>query len=352
MAASSTKARTSQLLSLTRQKNAAAALTACGNILRSSVVEFDDPQQGKLIGWTHLFNEPDTRPTAIGTAYGLKLAKALGEHDSGLDLAMQTSTLWKLRREDGGWAARTGVGIGRPEVSALVLGALATVGNWTDELENAYQVLEKGLSSAADPIGWERTYVISAVIRGLARGHRQTRLPQLKAALLGGVIRDSGDLPCWANSLRDTGNQGREPSAPHTAMAIVSLIRANRLLGTDDRSRSTIQGATRWLAAQHDLNDQTEFFRRPVPRSDRGDGVTVRHFTAGWVARALLLMQAADAPEASPEMDILLMDAIRQIWQRYHDGYWQWPGNERPIWMAYQAVSALREFAIRTSGLV
>ena len=65
--------------------------------------------------------------------------------------------------------------------------------------------------------------------------------------------------------------------------------------------------------------------------------LTVRHFTAAWVARALLLASAIDLPEAG----ILLIEAVRRVWQTHRDGYWEWNDNERPVWMAYQAVCVL-----------
>lgn len=338
------------LLSLTRGLNVAAVLTRCGNVLHNSLVEVSD-RHGKLVGWPHFLNEPwpNSRPTAVGTAYGLKLASILDEHDHGLNRAALAQTLWNLRRPDGGWAARTGVGAGRPEISALVLGALASGGCWTADLAAGYEALENSLAQGQDLAARERTYVVCAILRGLARGHRAgARMTQLRAALLAGAIKDQarGNLMCWSNRLSDPGSQTRTPSAPHTAIAVVSLVRANRILGGDDLSMTAIDQATRWLAAHRSLEDQTEQIRRYVGEDMQWDTLTVRHFTAAWAARALLLAPASESPEA----DILLIDSVRRIWNTYRDGYWEWNDDERPIWMAYQAACVLREFASRTSA--
>ena len=337
------------LLSLTRGMNVAAALTRCGNVLDNSQVETTDRSHGRLVGWPHFLNEPwpNSRPTAVGTAYGLKLASILDEHDHGLNRAALAQTLWNLRRPDGGWAARTGVGLGRPEISALVLGALASGGGWTDDLANGYEALERSLARQLDPVAWERTYVLCAVMRGLARSRGfASQMSQLRAALLAGAIKDPahGNLLCWCSRLSDPGSLTRSPSVPHTAIAIVSLVRVNRILGEDDLSRTALAEAVRWLVAHRALDNQTEQIRRFVGEDQQWDTLTVRHFTAAWVAKALLLAPASESPEG----DVLLIDSIRRIWLSYRDGYWVWNDEERPIWMAYQAASVLREFAIRT----
>lgn len=159
--------------------NALATSNACLRKLRDSVVEVADPGLGLLVGWPHFFNEPPEhrRPTAIGTAYGLKLALVVGGQDNRPDRSRLAETLWKLRRPDGGWAARTGTGIGRPEVSALVLGALSSTGFDPDRLAEAGRTLEAEMSPDLDPAALRRTYLVGALVRGLIRS--LPRSPQL-----------------------------------------------------------------------------------------------------------------------------------------------------------------------------
>jgi hypothetical protein len=340
-----------ELLSLTRDMNVAKAFAACGRTLQDTLVKVNDKHLGPLTGWPHFFNEDKAhrKPTAIGTAYGFKLSMTLGEQYHELDQAALRATLWKLRRPDGGWAARTGTGMRRPEVTALVIGALATGGCRTDELTAAANLFEDGLSHTDDPVAMERTYVVSSMIRGLVRTNpRSARLPELRTALLAGAIKDPAheNLPCWPERMSADRNQDLSPSTPHTAQAIIALARAGHMLGDDPQTRTTINQALRWLLSRRALDNQTEQIRRFVEDNAPWDTLTVRHFTAAWVARALLLPPPAEIPG----IDSFLTDAIRRVWGNYRDGYWEWDGRERPLWMAYQGVCVLHDFALRTSA--
>lgn len=333
-----------------RHGNALAMSNACLRKLRESVVEVDDPELGKLVGWPHFFNEPEAhrRPTAIGTAYGLKLALVLGGQDYRPDRSRLAETLWKLRRPDGGWAARTGTGIGRPEVSALVLGALSSSGFDVDHLAEAGRTVEEEMSPDRDPEATKRTYVVGAVIRGLIRSlPRSPQLTQLREVLLSGAIEDpeNGSLRCWSSRLAVGSGDAPRPSTAHTAQAVVALLRAEQVLGQDHRTRLAVDQAVQWLRARRDLVDQTEQIRRFVRDNQPWETLTVRHFTAAWVARALLLMPPAD-PGGT---DKLLDEAVRLVWQAHHDGLWEWEDGERPLWMSYQGACVVRDYAMHTS---
>lgn len=75
-------------------------LRSCHQTFLGTVVTFDDPDLGELTGWPHFLHEAADRlrPTAYGTAYGLKLAMLMGDQDGRLNRAALTDTLWKLRR--------------------------------------------------------------------------------------------------------------------------------------------------------------------------------------------------------------------------------------------------------------
>lgn len=323
---------------------------SCWRMLQESLVQVDDPELGSLVGWPHFFNEPadHRRPTAIGTAYGLKLSLVLGGYDYGLDRSKLAATLWKLRRNDGGWAARTGTGVSRPEVSALVLGALASCGFDETLLASAGRALEEALTRDRDPVAFQRTYVASAVIRGLIR-YRPTsaRLAEFRTVLLSGAIQDArhGNLLCWSSRLETEEDATAFPSVAHTAMAVVALARAGQVLGEDGRTHDAIEQSVRWLRDHRNLISQTEQIRRYVADNVPWDALTVRHFSASWVARALLLVSAATP--SGP--DDLLDEAMRQVQSAYRDGFWEWDDGERPLWMTYQAASVLRDFAMRCS---
>jgi hypothetical protein len=321
------------------QHSALAMFQACAQALRDTVVTFEDPGLGVLTGWPHFFDEAQARqrPTAVGTAYGLKLALLLGEHDGRLPLPTLAETLWKLRRADGGWATRTGSGIGRPEVAALVLSALASAGFAPDRLAEAVTALEGQFSADQDPVGIARTYVVTSVMRGLLQARPRSRLlAELRTVLLDGAIQDRahGDLLCWANRLSSETGRPRAPSVPHTAMAVVALARADRVLGASTASQHALDQGRRWLAGRRDLTSTTE-----------QDLMNVCHFTAAWVARALLATTLTSSP--TPEDAPLLDEAVHEVWRPFAGGFWEWEAGDRPLWMAYQGASVIRDYAMR-----
>jgi hypothetical protein len=338
----------SSSVSYINEQNALAVSRQCAQTLRESVVVInDDPEMGELTGWPHFFGEAleKQRPTAVGTAYGLKMALVLGESDSRLDRSAIVETLWKMRLSDGGWSTRTGSGVGRPEIGALVLGALASVGFDRQRLAEASAIIEGELSPDTDPAGSTRTSVVCAVIRGLVRTRpRSSKLIQLRSALIDGAIDDPDheNLLCWAARLSQQPERSHIPSVPHTAIAIVSLARADRVLGTTGASRSALQQALRWLVAKGSLENQTEQIRRPMT-AHHWDSATVRHFTAAWVARALLETSASDIVGAEKLLD----DAVRMVWQSYQGGAWEWEDRDCPVWMTYQGACVLRDYAMR-----
>jgi hypothetical protein len=285
------------------------------------------------------------RPTAIGTAYGLKLTLLLGEDDGRLDRPALAETLWKLRRTDGGWATRSGPGIGRQEVSWLILGALASAGFDAERLTEAAAKAEAELSPEADPVGMARTNIVCAVIRGLARVRPDSRkLAPFREILLEGAVQDPrhDDLLCWGSRLPAAGVRASIPSMAHTAMAVVTLARADRVLGPTGASRSAVEQALRWLVARRSLVNSIEEIRR-IGTGDRHDLMTICHFTAAWVARAVLTASTGRVPGT----DLLLDMAVQEVWRSYTTGSWEWEEQDRPLWMTYQGACVIRDYAMR-----
>lgn len=322
-------------------------LVSCGKVMRETVVEFEDPLLGPLTGWSHFFHESQhgTRPTAIGTAYGLKLVLSIDEKESSLDRSALAHTLWKLRKADGGWAARTQGGVGRPEVTALVVGALSSVGFDQDSLAEAVTAFEDSLSVEKDPVGMTSTYVVSAAMRGLVRAKPTSpKLPELRATLLAGAIQDAGhdNLLCWSGQFYPERGQALRPSVAHTAQAVVALARAATVLGEDGPSRSALRQATQWLVSHPTLENDVEHIRRQVS-DEHWELLAIRHFTSAWQARAIL----ASGPSNLPEASSVLRGAVQRVWQAQVEGIWEWEDLGRPIWMTYQGICLLRDLALR-----
>lgn len=321
-------------------------LRSCHQTFLATVVAFDDPDLGELIGWPHFLHEAAAglRPTAYGTAYGLKLAMVMGDQDGRLNRAALVDTLWKLRRPDGGWSSRTQGGAGRPEVTAVVLGALASAGCDVARLAEARDVFESMIAPDGDTTAMASTYIVSSVIRELARIKPQSpRLAQMRTALLAGAVQDPqrDNLLCWSARLDTSRFLKPAPSAAHTALAVVALARARQVAGDDTKSWPALEQAARWLTLDRGLGNQTEQIRRPVTE-DRWEALTVRLYTAAWVVKALI---AADAC-GLPGMDGLLDEAATAIVAAQHEGIWEWDGGDQPVWMSYQGMSALQACAL------
>lgn len=332
----------------TRGLNLHTLSASCSRALTDTVVEFNDPMLGTLTGWSHFLHESlnGTRPTAIGTAYGLKLTLIIDEKHGKLNRSALAETLWKLRRADGGWSARTQGRIGRAEVTALVLGALSSAGYDQNRIDEAGLTFEDSLSMDNDPVGMATTWVVSSAMRSLALTHPTSRrLPELRRMLLAGAIQDpdQGNLLCWSHHFSPKRNQILVPSVAHTAHAVVALARAAQVLGEDASSRSAVEQSIRWLASRPTLTNQAEQIRREVT-DDHQESLIVHHFTAAWVAHAIMTV----SPDYLTETDTLLEKSIQHVWNSQRDGIWEWEDLDRPIWMSYQGIRALRNYAFRS----
>ncbi|MGY0019501.1 hypothetical protein [Streptomyces sp. cg35] len=374
LSAALVRSRQAQQASRGRQSGAASAdpgrltaLTAATyGTLAAELCTVDDPAAGRLTGWTHSLGEPGrVRPTATGTAYGLHLTLDLGASDGRLSTGGLVRTLWALRLPDGGWSARSQGTQARPEVTALVLGALARAGADPDLIAVEADRCAAGFTRELDRTGHELTHVVTTVLRGMLRAapDERDRLRTLRDVLVAGAVPDPGRAghPRWGYRL--AAPQG-PPSALHTAQAVVALDRTARVLGEEsDAARAAREGGVRWLLAcpdpAHDLCLDLENLREEVrrPRADEPDRVevlNVRHFTASWLVRALLTTGARDVARGAGAERVRreqLAGAAAAVWRGQADGIWTWVRDDtgelrRPIWMTYQGLSALRAHAL------
>lgn len=320
----------------------------CADAVAENIRTYQDPALGALVGVSHFLEETD-RPTAHSTAYCLKIGLCLGSPDGRLNRADLADTLWKLQLPDGGWAARTQGRISRPETTALVLGALSSAGCDQARLIEATAAFERAVAAENDPVLTESTYVVTAVINGLLRvAPRSASLPRLRALLLDGAIHDPehDDLSCWSEWLVRPSWRRRIPSTAHTARAIVTLQRLSHAGLADAASRTAMQHATTWLTRTRRLDPWVDHIRRHVG-DDRWEALTTRHFTAAWVARALL----GTPPPGPPEGRELLEAAMREVRMRQNGGVWSWDDGGSPLWMIYQGITVMREYALYRSTL-
>ncbi|MFE9610078.1 hypothetical protein [Streptomyces sp. NPDC006012] len=332
--------------------------------LVSEVTVVDDPVRGRLTGWSHSLGEGDASPpTALSTAYGLHTILDLGVPDGRLSTGDLVETLWRLRLPDGGWSARTQGSQARPEVTALVLGALARAGSSGDRVAAEVTGCATRFTRALDPAGRDSTHVVTTVLRGLLRAApRSPHLPELCEALVDGALDDERreHLRCWAYRLCPPFGP---PSALHTAQAVVALDRAARVLGENAGARAARQDGVRWLLAcpdpRHDACPDVANLREEVRRPRTGDParhevLNVRHFTAAWLVRALTTPGAREVARADglqARWRERLDGAFAAVWAGQTDGIWSWDRDDgtelrRPLWMTYQGLSAMRAHAV------
>ncbi|TQL19285.1 hypothetical protein [Streptomyces sp. SLBN-134] len=331
--------------------------------LVAQVSVVDDPDRGRLTGWSHSLGESSpARPTSVGTAYGLQTMLDLGMTDGRLAPGELVDTLWRLRLPGGGWSARSQGARPRPEVTALVLGALARAGVPPERLTEEADRCARAFTRELDRAGRESTHVVTTVLRGLLRAAPGgDALPRLREALVDGAVSDPGrdHLRCWGYRL----DPPHGPPCPlHTAQAVVALERAARVLGESAGVRAAREDGVRWLlscpdAPHHscaDLENLREEVRRPRPDDPaRHEVLHVRHFTATWIVRALLsrgALEVARQDGLEERWRELVDGAAAAVWAGQQDGIWSWnrgdgTGLRHPMWMTYQGLSALRAHA-------
>jgi hypothetical protein len=306
------------------------------------LAELRDGRRGAVAvrGWPQFLDDAEKPPGAVGSAYGLRLAQVLDVRDARLDTADVVRSVLEMQRPGGGWAARAQRSAGaRPEITAFVLPALVRAGLDTATHTRLAGVLEYLLDPAGDP-GLAVTTVITSALCALADvAPGSPRLAELANALdRGAQVVPGGAELAVAWGLRCDGRP-HTPSVPHTARAVVALYRAAQV--GDDLDGRWLRGAdagAAWLRAHADHEYLDEQVHRP--EGDDTDQVVVGHFTPAWVARALFA--AGDGAGSQP-----LAAAVAVVRDSQRDGIWRRNNDLEPIWMTYQGVAVLREYALR-----
>jgi hypothetical protein len=292
-----------------------------------------------MLGWPHYLSRDrrQQRTNALSTAYGAKLLFACGNEPNLTERHRIAETLRVTREANGIWCASSQGSIGRPEVSAVVVSALALVGGAIEEVETSIQAILDSLAAEGDIGGGNSTCVVSTVISCLAPLIADPAMLQPAVdRLLDGVILVESERCGWGASLDGSSSV---PSAVHTARAVIALRRLSR------RQRQpmwelNLANATRNLIAQSRSGcppNIEENIRRVV--DGRIELLQMRHFSAAWILRALTTAPAVDP---GPALPYLLRGVLES---RRSDGLWWWDSADAPVWMTYQALEGLRSYA-------
>ncbi|MFE4263730.1 hypothetical protein [Streptomyces sp. NPDC056883] len=319
-----------------------------GDAVRGVLAEYREVtrQGAELAGWSQYLDDHQVPPTAVGTSYGLRVLTAFDVREPRADRQRVLGSLLALQKPGGGWAASTQRDRGRPEITAWVLAAMVRSGLVDSATRSALvRVLEDMLDPENDPMGMDRTTVVTAALTALAEvAPASPALPVLAERLLGAGHRDgtgAGARQHWGESARGPGR-----SVAHTARAVCALhAYATRVPAAGALLGNEIRAGLTWLCEEDpDLRTTDEQLRRPV-----GDGtvdvLVIGHFTAAWVARALMLPITHELPSSQER----LRTAVAEVLRGCDNGTWRWHDQTRPIWMTYQGATVLRDFALRNT---
>ena len=291
-------------------------------------------------GWRRDIDGPHATPSALATAYGLRAVALTGSVDRRVSLSRARETIRRLELPSGGWTARRLSPVPRPELTAVVVGALHEAGEDDQYVAARIGLIVDLLDTRAPGSDLARPFVLATSLIELSRLEIDEATGRRLVDDLVGLSQDHDGARWWPVVVRESAFGPPGPSTVHTAIAVCAIAAWARRL--DDAGLAAVADAgSTWLQlyAELDLEDED------LP-SDRGDGgaetLPVRHFTSAWVVQALLA-RGADASSA------LVYRAMRDVLRVYQPelGIWRWPtsGGKYPTWMTHHGVAALAAWA-------
>jgi transcriptional regulator with XRE-family HTH domain len=292
-------------------------------------------------GWCREVDDPTARVSAMATAYGLQALLLAGARDWRVDLRPLRDLLRRLELPDGGWSALTGAGaLPRPEVTAVVVGALSDAGEDRDYIAERIDLLVARLRWRAEGAERARPYVLTTSLLELSRLEVDDVLARrFLDDLIDHAIDEEG-VRAWPVRV-DSVMAGSDPSTVHTAAAVRTLAAwAVRL--NDDWLWEVAMSGRLWLERYADLDLDSETLR--IERADGTEDLhTVQHFTPALVLRAIV---DAAGDGAGPVARLARRETLR--YYRPEARLWRWPtgGGQYPVWMTYQGIAALRSWAL------
>jgi DNA-binding XRE family transcriptional regulator len=286
-------------------------------------------EHGRAMGWRHNLQQ-DNPQTTLATACGVSAMSVVGEPY--LDLHPVLEDLYAQRSEYG-WQGRS-KGC-RPEITAAVVEALFR-GSTLLSAEEGLEHLEHSL----DDYSRSRPFLLATALRTSARLGPGAPLTRRLAEDLLAARLDFDGIPLWGEK-KEPALVAPEPSAAHTARAVVVLRELLRTGSDRAEIREAVDVGTQWLIERtHPDDGVSEDLARPQPGGRPAVRANIKHFTSAWVVQAL-----AEAPQVPV---VRLSRALGSLWERYEAGLglWAWGSGDLPIWMTLDAVTALRAAAL------
>lgn len=289
---------------------------------------------GEPQGWPHDLRRRSDSSTAMATAYGIKAMQLL-EESLAPDLIPVAEHLKGMEQPGGGYAARAQAG-SRPEVTATVLDALYRI-DATADFDAQIGAMERELGDFEK----ERPFVLTSVLETSARLRPDSELTASLTDNLLAVRQRYGEFLLWPEKAEPL-LVAPAASTVHTARAVRALAQV-QAVRPSARVQEALEQAAGWLAEQADLGRVSEVIDRPL--EDGGvEQLYIRHFTAAWVARALV---SVGLPASHPSVS----SAVSRIWRSYSEtaALWSWNNGDLPIWLTFDAIDSLHMTALATT---
>jgi transcriptional regulator with XRE-family HTH domain len=294
-------------------------------------------------GWRRDLEDIDQPLSAMATAYGLQAILLAGTRDWRVDLRLVREVLRRLELPEGGWSALDKSPLARPEVTAVVIGALTDAGESREYIAERMGLLVETLDRRVAGAERARPYVLTTSLLELSRLDVPEATARRFLDVLVDLSIDDDGLRGWPVVVRDTRLGSSGPSTVHTAAAVRTLAAwASRL--DDDQLWDLADSGRMWLErhAELDLGLDDETLR--IERADGGEELhVVRHFTPAVVLRALVEARGdVGGPVARQARHQTLAYYVPTL------GLWRWPssGGQFPVWMSYQGIAALRSWGL------
>jgi DNA-binding XRE family transcriptional regulator len=294
-------------------------------LMRTVVVD----ERGRLEGWSR--NLVARSPGTLNTAYVIRTLQLLD--DGRVDLDRLTNVLLEARRRDG-WGYRIEQQA-RPEVTAVVLAALARMGRLTDVDNDLDQ-----LNTLVDEFALSRPFVLAVTLEGVLAIRPEAELAHKLTDALLDSRRSYPDGNLWPMST-SAPVERTAASLAHTARSVAILRLARPTPQLKAKVDDAIEAATHWIAASS--MDDTGVIE-VLEGSETRPSIPIHHFTSAWAIRALAGVKGVPAMRLQAALDVL--------WASYSpkDSLWTWHDEGTlPSWMTLDAISALRVMAEATT---
>ncbi len=198
------------------------------------------------------------------------------------------------------------------------------------------------LEGLVDDATRHRPFVLTTVLETVLRLAPDSNLAHDLLGYLLAARRPFDGQLVWPEKVGD-GQAKLTASMPHTARAVVVLQTAARCI---DRAelRDALHTGQEWLADTWDDEGVSEVISREIEDERPGvaarEELSIRHFTAAWVVRALAGVERPDTGR--------LGTALARVWTWFdpESGLWGWGNGDLPVWMTHDSVAAVRAAAL------